>query len=138
MKKLMTMACAALIAISANAQCNETKNEVKTIPFTQTKIDVPARVNFVVGDRFGFSVEAGDEVLSNLIECSVKDGVLTFTYGKDLEDADVYFDTKKHTIYYAANASEFDTDATDDVEYVITITAPIIPEVTTSSGYEVM
>ena len=88
MKKMMTMACAALIAISANAQCNETKNEVKTIPFTQTKIDVPARVNFVVGDRFGFSVEAGDEVLSNLIECSVKDGVLTFTYGKDLEDAD--------------------------------------------------
>ena len=60
MKKMMTMACAALIAISANAQCNETKNEVKTIPFTQTKIDVPARVNFVVGDRFGFSVEAGD------------------------------------------------------------------------------
>ena len=103
MKKMMTMACAALIAISANAQCNETKNEVKTIPFTQTKIDVPARVNFVVGDRFGFSVEAGDEVLSNLIECSVKDGVLTFTYGKDLEDADVYVQT------YGDNANQLRT-----------------------------
>ena len=61
-----------------------------------------------------------------------------YHYTEWFDTCDVYFDTKKHTIYYAANASEFDTDATDDVEYVITITAPIIPEVTTSSGYEVM
>ena len=134
---MMLMACAILMTAAANAQ-SETKTEVKTVPFVQTLIDVPAQVHFVVGDQFGFSVEAGDEVLGNLIQCSVKNGVLTFNYGKNTEDNAVYYDAKKEALFYAANASEFNSEETDDVEYVITITAPIIPEVITSSNYEMM
>jgi len=126
-KKMMMMACAILMTVAANAQSFETKNEVETVPFVQTLIDVPAHVYFVVGDRFGFSVEAGDEVLGNLIQCSVKDGVLTFKFDRNMEE---------DAIYYDANASEFDSEEADDVEYVITITAPIVPEIITSSNYE--
>ena len=58
MRKLMTMACAMIMAAAANA------SEVVTVEFGEARVNVPARVRFVQGENYGFSVAAKDSVIA--------------------------------------------------------------------------
>ena len=66
MKKLMTMVSAMMMVAAVNA------SEVTTVAFNEARVNVPARVRFVKGDNYGFSVEAKDSVIARAVRCSVK------------------------------------------------------------------
>ena len=59
MKKLMTMVSAMMMVAAVNA------SEVTTVAFNEARVNVPARVRFVKGDNYGFSVEAKDSVINS-------------------------------------------------------------------------
>ncbi len=111
---------------------------VETVPFTETLIDVPAKVHFVRGNGFAFSVEAGDPEVARQLQCSVKNGVLKFNYGKALKAGEVSYNDQSETYYYGVAAAESESLAYDggDVDYIITIVSPAMPEVKTSADYE--
>lgn len=52
MKKLMTMVSAMMMVAAVNA------SEVATVAFNEARVNVPARVRFVKGGNYGFSVES--------------------------------------------------------------------------------
>lgn len=130
MKKLMTMACAMIMAIAANA------SEVVTVAFNKTSVNVPARVRFVKGDMYGFRVESKDAVLARALQCSVKDGVLRFTFGETVAPGESKYDAKKNTFFYGVN-NNGDAALSENVEedLVITITSPVLPEFNTSADF---
>ena len=78
MKKLMTMVSAMMMVAAVNA------SEVATVAFNEARVNVPARVRFVKGDNYGFSVEAKDSVIARAVRCTVKDGVLRLSFGNAL------------------------------------------------------
>ena len=130
MKKLMTMVCAMIMAVAANA------SKVTTVAFNEARISVPARVRFVSGDHYGFSVEVKDSAIAKAIRCSVKDGILRIGYGQGLKPGTSKYDAKKDVYYYGVNAKDqvlpefYDRD-----EMVITVVSPELPVVKTSSDY---
>lgn len=82
MKKLMTMVSAMMMVAAVNA------SEVATVAFNEARVNVPARVRFVKGENYGFSVEAKDSVIARAVRCSVKDGVLRLSFGNALKPGD--------------------------------------------------
>ena len=98
MRKLMTMACAMIMAAAANA------SEVVTVEFGEARVNVPARVRFVQGENYGFSVAAKDSVIAKAVRCSVKDGVLRMNFGNALQPGETKYDAKKGVYYYGVNS----------------------------------
>jgi len=133
MKKLMTLASAMIMAMAANAQ------SVETEPFTGTLINVPAQVSFERGEKYAFIVKTSDEEVARQLECKVQNGLLTFNFGKSLKKGEVAYDVKSGAYYYGFDAKESAQllSTGDDVDYQITIVSPLMPEVQTSSDFEV-
>lgn len=123
----MTFVGASVIAAGMNAQ------EIVTVPFTEACVSVPAKVRFEKGNEFGISVATSDAIKANLLQCSVKNGVLNICYGKSIEAGNTMYDEKNSVYYYGVSAKEMDTK---DNEFVITVTSPAMPEFKTSRDYE--
>ena len=132
MKKITTLACALLMAAAAHAQ------SVATVPFAQTKINVPAHVHFVRGNGFAVSVETEDTSLARRLKCTVKNGVLSISMGNGLEAGDVRFDADACAFTYGLPAKQRDSAVSDDPEILfdITIVSPAMPELKTSGDYQ--
>ena len=103
MKKIMTMISAMMIAATMNAE------NIETEAFTETLVTVPARVRFVKGDNYSFSVESENKFIAESVKAAVKDGTLYFSLKNGLSEEE---------------ASENDL--------TIVITAPGMPEFKTS------
>lgn len=129
MKKIMTLVSAIIMATAANAK------GVTTVPFTGTRVSVPARVRFVKGDTYAFAVEAKDSVQVRSLQCSVKDGVLCFRFGDAPEAGNVRYDAKKDVYYYGVSATERDFNG-DDGLFVITVMSPELPVMKTSADFD--
>ena len=71
MKKIMTMVSAIMVAATMNAE------NVETEAFTETLVNVPARVRFVKGDNYSFSVESENKFIAESVKAAVKDGTLS-------------------------------------------------------------
>lgn len=130
MKKLMTMVSAMMMVAAVNA------SEVVTVAFNEARVSVPARVRFVKGENYGFSVEAKDSVIARAVRCSVKDGVLRLSFGNALQPGESKFDVKKGVHYYGVNPTNQLLVAEDiEEDMVITVVAPGMPKFKTSSDY---
>lgn len=129
MKKIMTLVSAIIMVTAANAK------GVTTVPFTGTRVSVPARVRFVRGDTYAFSVEAKDSVLARTLQCSVKDGVLCFKFGNAPEAGDIRYDAKKDVYYYGVSAVERDFNGKEE-QFVITVMSPELPAMKKSLDFD--
>lgn len=130
MKKLMTMVSSMMMVAAVNA------SEVATVAFNEARVNVPARVRFVKGENYGFSVEAKDSVIARAVRCTVKDGVLRLSFGNALKPGESKFDAKKGVYYYGVNPTNHvfvGENGEDDM--VITVVAPDMPKFKTSSDY---
>lgn len=134
----MTIVCA-FVAIAASAQ------EIETKPFNKTYIDVPARVRFVKGNEYSVRVNTNDKEMASNIQCSLKDGVLSFEYkglnaknNKEVEPGKVIFDAKSGSYFYGIDMMDnlLHGDSNDGSELVITVTSPEKPVFTTSNSLE--
>lgn len=129
MKKIMTLVSAIIMVTAANAK------GVTTVPFTGTRVSVPARVRFVLGDTYAFSVEAKDSIAARALQCSVKDGVLCFKYGNAPEAGDMKYDAKKDVYYYGVSATERNFNGNDE-QFLITVMAPQLPDMKKSADFD--
>lgn len=126
----MTLASAIMMVAAANA------SEVTTVSFSEARVNIPARVRFVQGDNYGFSVAAKDSILAKSVRCSVKDGVLRMNFGNSLKPGESQYDAKKDVYYYGVNATNLVFDNEDAPnEIVITVVAPEMPAFKTSSDF---
>ena len=78
MKKFITIALAAVIAISANAK------KVNTAVFNSVKVNAPVHLVIVPSREYSVNVTSQEAGLSSAIAWSVKDGVLSIS-ARDLE-----------------------------------------------------
>ena len=78
MKKFITLALAAVIAISANAK------KVNTAVFNSVKVNAPVHLVIVPSREYSVNVTSQESGLSSAIAWSVKDGVLSIS-ARDLE-----------------------------------------------------
>lgn len=130
MRKLLMLASAMIMVAAVNA------SEVMTVAFNKTRVDVPARVRFIKGDNYGFSVEARDSVIARSVRCTVKNGVLRFSFGSAIQPGDVRYDAKKNVYYYGVNKMNMVlTDENESEDLVITVVAPEMPEVKVPMDY---
>ncbi|MCR5312769.1 MAG: hypothetical protein K6E54_03830 [Bacteroidaceae bacterium] len=107
MKKIMTMFSAMVIAATMNAE------NVNTEAFTQTQVNVPARVRFVKSDTYSFRVVSENKIVAESIKAAVKDGVLSFNLANGLSEEEA-----------------------SDNNLTIVITAPGMPEFKTSKSFK--
>ena len=130
MKKLMTMVGAIMMAASVNA------SEVETVAFNEARVNIPARVRFIQGENYGFSVSAKDSIVARCIRCTVKDGVIRFSLGNSLQPGETRYDAKKGVHFYGVNKGNLvlnDDRETENI--VITVMAPDMPVFRTSADY---
>lgn len=100
----MTMVSALMIAATMNAEkVNSTE------AFTETVVTVPARVRFVKGDNYSYSVVSENKIVAECVKVAVVNGVLSFNLSNGLTAEEA-----------AAN------------DLTIVITAPGMPEFKTS------
>ena len=78
MKKFITLALAAVIAISANAK------KVNTAVFNSVKVNAPVHLVIVPSREYSVNVTSQESGLSSAISWSIKDGVLSIN-ARDLE-----------------------------------------------------
>ena len=78
MKKFITIALAAVIAISANAK------KVNTAVFNSVKVNAPVHLVIVPSREYSVNVNAQEAGLASAIAWSIKDGVLSIS-ARDLE-----------------------------------------------------
>ena len=78
MKKFITIALAAVIAISANAK------KVNTAVFNSVKVNAPVHLVIVPSREYSVNVSSRETGLASAISWSVKDGVLSIS-ARDLE-----------------------------------------------------
>lgn len=129
MKKIMTLVSAIIMVTAANAK------GVTTVPFTGTRVSVPARVRFVKGDTYAFSVETKDSVLARSLQCSVKDSVLCFKFGNALAAGDVKYDAKRSVYYYGVSATERNFNSEEE-QFIITVMSPELPKMKKSYDFD--
>ena len=140
MRKFVTIVCATA-AIAASAQ------EIETKPFCKTYIDVPARVRFVKGNEYSVRVNTNDKEMASNIQCTLKDGVLSFEYkglnaksNTEVEPGKSVFDAKSGSYFYGIDIMDnmLHGDSKEGSELVITVTSPEKPVFTTSKSMEAM
>lgn len=73
MKKFITLALAAIIAISANAK------KVHTSVFNSVKINAPVHLVIVPGREYSVNVLSRESKLASTISWNIKDGVLNIS-----------------------------------------------------------
>lgn len=73
MKKFITLALAAVIAISANAK------KVHTSVFSSVKINAPVHLVIVPGREYSVNVLSRESKLASTISWNIKDGVLNIS-----------------------------------------------------------
>ena len=130
MRKLVNMLAVAMMAATANA------NEVTTVAFNEARVNIPARVRFVKGENYGFSVEAKDSIIAKAVRCSVKDGVLRMSFGNALAPGETRYDARKNVYYYGVNEEgQILLDQNEENDLVITVVAPEMPKLKTSSNF---
>ena len=78
MKKFITLALAAVIAISANAK------KVNTAVFNSVKVNAPVHLVIVPSREYSVDVTSRETGLASAISWSIKDGVLNIS-ARDLE-----------------------------------------------------
>jgi len=78
MKKFITIALAAVIAISANAK------KVNTAVFNSVKVNAPVHLVIVPSREYSVNVTSQESGLESAISWSIKDGVLNIS-ARDLE-----------------------------------------------------
>ena len=78
MKKFITLALAAVIAISANAK------KVNTTVFNSVKVNAPVHLVIVPSREYSVDVTSRESDLASAISWSIKDGVLNIS-ARDLE-----------------------------------------------------
>ena len=78
MKKFITIALAAVIAISANAK------KVNTAVFNSVKVNAPVHLVIVPGREYSVDVTSRETGLASTISWSIKNGVLNIS-ARDLE-----------------------------------------------------
>ena len=78
MKKFITLALAAVIAISANAK------KVNTAVFNSVKVNAPVHLVIVPSRQHAVDINSREAGLANAISWSIKDGVLNIS-ARDLE-----------------------------------------------------
>ena len=78
MKKFITLALAAVIAISAHAK------KVNTAVFNSVKVNAPVHLVIVPSREYSVNVTSQESGLSSAISWSIKDGVLSIN-ARDLE-----------------------------------------------------
>ena len=78
MKKFITLALAAVIAISANAK------KVNTAVFNSVKVNAPVHLVIVPSREYSVDVTSRETDLASAISWSIKDGVLNIS-ARDLE-----------------------------------------------------
>ena len=78
MKKFITIALAAVIAISANAK------KVNTAVFNSVKVNAPVHLVIVPSRQHAVDINSREAGLANAISWSIKDGVLNIS-ARDLE-----------------------------------------------------
>lgn len=130
MKKIIVMVGVIMMIAAAKA------TEVTTVAFNETRVNLPARVRFVQGNDYGFSVEAKDSIVAKSVRCSVKNGVLTLSMGGALKPGETKFDNQSETYFYGVNPTcQVITDENIDDDMLITVIAPQLPKIATSSDY---
>lgn len=129
MKKMMLMIGLVLTAtVSAK--------EVTTEAFDEVRVNIPATVEFVEGDTYGFMVEAKDAIVARAVSCNLKDGVMQFSFGSAAQPGEVEYDEATGTYSYGINAiNQVIRDDESASEIVITIISPSLPTIKTSSDY---
>lgn len=129
MKKMMLMIGLVLTAtVSAK--------EVTTEAFDEVRVNIPATVEFVEGDTYGFMVEAKDAIVARAVSCNLKDGVMQFSFGSAVRPGKVEYDEATGTYSYGINAiNQVIRDDESTSEIVITIISPSLPTIKTSSDY---
>ena len=70
MKKMMIMVSAIMMAAATSAE------NLNLNPFSGVSVNVPARVRFVYGDKYGVDIQATDSLTASAIRWTVKDGCL--------------------------------------------------------------
>lgn len=136
MKRLMTFVLSLVMTAATYAQ------EVETLPFNEVKMDIPARLRIVEGESYGFTVEASDESLAGTVECSLKEGVISFSMKKgasgEASGATSYYDSKSLSHVYRIRPYNHGTHSSvgSREELLITLSAPTVPLVKTSAGLE--
>lgn len=77
------MVSAIMMVATMNAE------NVATEAFTETKVNVPARVRFVKGETYSFSVESENKIVAESVKAAVKNGILSFSLanGLSMEEA---------------------------------------------------
>ncbi|MBQ0022969.1 MAG: hypothetical protein KBT29_06990 [Prevotellaceae bacterium] len=78
MKKFISLALAAVVALSANAK------RVETAQFSSVKVNVPVHLVVVKGRTFSVDVISRDAQLATAVKWSVKDGILRLS-AQDIE-----------------------------------------------------
>ena len=78
MKKFITIALAAVIAISANAK------KVNTAVFNSVKVNAPVHLVIVPSREYSVNISSRETGLASAISWSIKDGVLNIS-ARDLE-----------------------------------------------------
>ena len=80
MKKMMIWVSAIMMALTA---CAENMN---LNPFEGVNVNVPARVRFVYGEKYGVDIQTADSLTASAIRWTVKDGVLRI---RSIDDGDL-------------------------------------------------
>ena len=124
MKKIMILVSAIMMVANMSAQTinensvdsvlEETLPNVdffansieETAEFTATQLNVPARIRFIEGEKYGVRVSSNNSELVKTISCNVQNGVLSVNYKHDM-----------------------DLEQYNDLSVVITIVTPQMPKV---------
>ncbi|MDO5481616.1 MAG: hypothetical protein Q4F47_01010 [Bacteroidaceae bacterium] len=81
MKKFFTLALAAVIAISANAQKSTTPE------FTSVKVNVPVHLVIMPGKEYSVNMVSKNQELASAVSWTVKDGTLSLST-RDIDSFD--------------------------------------------------
>lgn len=133
MKKLTAITAAVILSATSWA------SQVTTETFSETLVNIPAKVRIVEGDDFGFMVQATDSIVAKSVRVSLSDGVLQFSFGQPTAPGLTAYDSATDTYYYGINTiNQTIRDESFDEELIITVSAPVLPLLRVSSDYEMV
>ncbi|MBR1667413.1 MAG: hypothetical protein IJ693_03925 [Bacteroidaceae bacterium] len=108
MKKFLSLALAAIIAISANAK------KVETAQFSSVKVNAPVHLVMVPGREYSVNIVSRNPQLTTAVSWTVKNGVLTLN-ARDLESLEQSNATVE---VFVTSPNALDYQLTKDVQKV--------------------